>query len=67
MTAVPERNIVVQIYRTRSSRLRRKTQYRFRIVSSNGRVLAVSSESYNNQQDAATAASTVVGVPVRLR
>ena len=49
----------------RRTRLRRATQYRFRIFATNGHVLAVSSESYANFEDARYAAELVVGAPVR--
>jgi AICAR transformylase/IMP cyclohydrolase PurH len=43
---------------------RRRTQYAFIVRSSNHKVLAVSSESYNNIADAASAASIVLGAYV---
>lgn len=55
--------LVVEISR-RKTRLRRAIQYRFRIVAPNGRVLAVSSESYANLEDARYAVELVVGAPV---
>jgi uncharacterized protein YegP (UPF0339 family) len=40
----------VEIYRSRRGMLRR-TQWRARVVASNGRALFVSAESYNNVDD----------------
>jgi uncharacterized protein YegP (UPF0339 family) len=40
-----------ELYRARRGLLRR-TQWRWRLIASNGRIIATSGESYNNRRDA---------------
>ena len=43
-----------ELYRARRGLLRR-TQWRWRLIARNGRILAVSAEGYNNRRDALSA------------
>lgn len=47
-----------ELYRSKRG-LFRRTQWRWRLIAGNGRVIATSGESYNNRSDAKSIISTI--------